>query len=256
MSVRAPGSAASECSPTRSSKRKGGSRRNEAVSAPTDGGVEPRRRPYSIRTWRSRLPQRASRWTGRSSGSSTFAGETSQGTDPHRKRLQPRHDEIALPAIRQAPIARFGRRRGGLPQESGAVCGPVPKHRPGPAPCGGRTGPAAPGSILEDLGFRRPSADCAVRPVELGTHGSIPHFLRRDRRWGHSIVLGSRSVRRSRSKYGITHRLVVHGDHTVRGRRDNKKKEAPFGASEPSARCRAESLNQALANSRVVTLTS
>jgi hypothetical protein len=177
MSERAPGSAASECSPTRSSKRREGSRRNETVSGPTGGGAEPRRHPYSIRTWRSRLPQRASRWTGRSSGSPTFAGGTSLGTDPDRKRLQPRRDEIALAGICQAPVARFGRRRGRLPYEGGAVRGPVAKHRPGAPPCGGRTRPAAPGFILEGIGFRRLSADCAVRSLERGTHGFIPTFF-------------------------------------------------------------------------------
>jgi hypothetical protein len=214
-----------------------------------DGEAEPRRRPYSTRTWRSRLPQRESCCVGRSSGSSSLAGGTSQGTDPDRKRPQPGRDEIALPAIRQTPVARFGRRRGRLSHEGGTVRRPVAKHRSGAPRRGRRTRPAAPGSIFEDIGFRRPSADCTLRSLELASHDPYPAFLRRDRRWGHSIVLGSRSVRRSRDAHAITHtssrtvRSGLHIHRSIGGNRSNltidvrardrgEKRRGPLGASE------------------------
>ncbi len=151
--------------------------RNEAASVPTDGEAGLRRGPYSIRTWRSRRPQRASCCTGRSSGSSSLAGGTSKCTDSDRKRLQPRRDETALPAVREAPVAPFRRLRGRLPPQGGKVRGPVAKHCSRTSRCSGRTGPAHSGSTLEDVGFPRPFADCAVRLLELITHGPNPAFF-------------------------------------------------------------------------------
>ena len=143
-----------------------------------------------------------------------------------------------------------------FPMKATTVRGPVAKHRSGTPPRGGRTRPAVPVSISEDIGSHRPSADCAVRSLERGTHDPYPTFF---------AETGGGATRLSWGVGpfgGVGIKTLSHIDPESLWpsglcMRVEEKQEAPFGASEPPARRRAESLmNQAVANWRVVTLTS
>ena len=161
--------------------------------------------------------------------SSSLAEGTSRCTDPARKRLQLRREKIEPPGIRKPPVGPVGPADGRLPSERHHVRRPVAKNpsrrRANARHAGqGLTVPALPDAARRATGIQRSSAPCTSRLSKFGTHG--PCFLRRDRRGGHSIVLGSRSVRRSRNHEAITRRPT--GPLRPMRSADGGKKERPL----------------------------
>ena len=99
----------------------------------------------------------------------------------------------------------------------------------------------------EPLGIQRSSAPCTIRLSKFGTMVHTP--LSSPRPAGGPLDCLEESVRPEESESRRYH-TSPHGSFATDAvRRTVGKREAPFGASEPTARRRAESLNQAVTNS-------
>ena len=148
------------------------------------GEARDRPPPRSIRTSGSRPAPGRSRWTGRNCGSSSSGELTSQRTRSAGKRLQSRRHQVALPAIGQPPVPGAGGRRRRLAHGLEVVGRPVAK------------GSAVPDGRPSARRVHRPAGGFRIPLSVFDFHERYP--LSAETGGGHSIVVGSRSVRGSR----------------------------------------------------------
>ena len=129
------------------------------------------------------MPTR-SRWTGRNSDSSSFENPTSQRTGSAGERLQFRRHQVALPALGQSPVTGAGGRRRRFAHGLEVVGRPVAK------------GSAVPDGRPSACRVHRPAGRFRIPLSVFDFHERYP--LSAETGGGHSIVVGSRSVRGSR----------------------------------------------------------
>ena len=159
--------------------------RRGARSDPSMAGeARDRPPPRSIRTSGSRPAPGRSRWTGRNCGSSSCGESTSQRTRSAGERLQSRRHQVALTAIGQSPVPGAGGRRRRLAHGLEVVGRPVAK------------GSAVPDGRPSARRVHRPAGGFRIPLSVFDFHERYP--LSAETGGGHSIVVGSRSVRGSR----------------------------------------------------------